>query len=959
MPNHWASNAIRPTVLLKRWGSIVSSRASHYSPPALLALLLLAACTGPPAATFELLTSEVSGTDPALSPNGQWVVFSLLGDLWRVPREGGRAHSLTSGPAYDSRPAFLPDGRLVFQSDRSGNEDLWLLDEVGAAPRPLTFDAAEDSWPTVSPDGAWIVFTSDRAGSQDLWRLPASGGPPRRLTFLPGQETQAGYWRDGLWLVFSYEDATDADLFELPARGGAVRRLLQDDLRLGAAPGKEELVYWRVGGTAREAWLRRGERETRLPELDLAQQARWRPTPTPEGGWIFYRNGKLWELRAGQTRPIEFLADVRMNRPAVVRPSEPARLDATARWILDPALSPDGRFVAYSARGDLWIQPSTGGPARRLTAGEFLDRHPVFSPDGQQIAYVSEGHLRLVSTAGGPSRRLTRDSGSLSEPRWLPTGEGLVAARRGPDQRFDVVEVPLEGIGARRLAGIGGRRPWRPHPTAAPGGVEIVFDAPDPGVGGLWTVGRPPAESSRELRALFGRPVRAARLSPDGTRVLLIDDEGLTVASAPARGEVIGDERRIERAPAIGAAWCDSSNALIFARAGAIERVRVESGQRDRWEIELPPAAPRLSTSPWALAADRVWTGHELLRGGVVVIEGNRVRAVGRRGEIELPEGAWVVELGDATILPGLIDLHVHLSDPRDLRELALAGVTSVRDAGGDLETRTTLQWMAADRVLPSPRVLHCGEFLEGPNGIWGNLVSRLTDEAVVPARVSTLEAAGAWGAKIYPSLSRRMAESVVREAAQRGLRTTAHVTDARRFFEMILAGCGGIEHGPSEPIYGDLAALAAASGVTVTPTIIAVEGAQSRVAGRWPDSEGVPSVVTGKLAGVGTLARAGVRLGAGTDAGLPPIEPGRSLVHEVELLALAGLTTEAAIRAATTDAAAALGLEDRIGHLAPGAMADLIAVHGDPFEDLSRLHDPHWVVRDGWVLKQGERPTD
>lgn len=894
------------------------------------------ACQSAPLAPFELITSEVSGTDPALSPNGRFVVFSLLGDLWRVPREGGTAVALTEGPAYDSRPAFFPDGRLVFQSDRSGNEDLWLLDELGATPRQLTSDPADDGWPAVSPDGAWVVFTSDRAGTSDVWRLPSSGGPPQRLTFLPGDETQPAYRPDGLWIVFTLEDRETADVFELPARGGSARRVFEEGAhRTGGVPTPAgELLYFEHVARAREAKLRSTSGTHRLERLDLDRFARWRPAPT-EHGWIFYEGGKLWELDGADVHPVEFLAQVRMEQPSAVRPKGSAHLpQIDSAPILDPDVSPDGDRLVYSAGGDLWIHDIDKGESRRLTAGDFFDRHPSFSPDGQQIAYVSEGHLRLVLAAGGPSRRLTPGHGELSAPRWLPGGEGLIAARRDADQRYSVVEVPLEGIGAIRLAG--SERTWYPAPTVAPGGAEAAFHSPQPGYGSLATVARPPAAPVQDLRLLLPRPVRSARLSPGGEHVLLIDHDRLTVAESPQHGAPItAEERIVLEGPVQGARWATKPSTVVAVRDDAIVTVNVETGDVRRFVPERPrPSAS--DENRWALSAARIWTGHSMIENGVLVMSGGRIERVGRRSEIaDLP----VIDLGNHTLLPGLIDLHVHLAAPTDLPALALAGVTTVRDVGGELATRQVFQWLAEQNGA-APRILSCGELLEGEPAVFGNLSAIARTREAAAAQVARLSEAKAWGIKIYPSLGRELAASAIRLASERGLRSTAHVTGPRRFFEMVLAGSSGIEHGPSEPIFGDLAALAAAADVVVTPTIVAVEGAMAGAPGE---------AIAGKLEGVRALHRAGVRLGAGTDSGLPPIQAGPSLHDEIVLLARATDNTTA-LAAATTTAAEALGLESELGALREGMKADLLVVEGNPLEDITAIRQVRWVVRDGRI---------
>jgi Tol biopolymer transport system component len=105
-----------------------------------------------PADTVRFTTDEGTWMNVDVSPDGQWVVFDLLGDLYRVPAAGGQAQRLTSGRAFDHQPRYSPDGTaIVFVSDRSGKDNLWLVNADGSSPRQLT--ALDDSFPTAP---AWM-----------------------------------------------------------------------------------------------------------------------------------------------------------------------------------------------------------------------------------------------------------------------------------------------------------------------------------------------------------------------------------------------------------------------------------------------------------------------------------------------------------------------------------------------------------------------------------------------------------------------------------------------------------------------------------------------------------------------------------------------------------------------------------------------------------------------------------
>ncbi len=130
---------------------------------------------------------------PALSPDGETVVFSFQGDLWSVSSDGGQARRLTAHEAYDAFPVFSPDGTtLAFASNRYGDEDIFLMPTEGGAPTRLTFASSTDRPGAFSPDGQTLYFASRRLfdfpmGAQ-IQQIPVSGGTPSRLVDIFGDE---------------------------------------------------------------------------------------------------------------------------------------------------------------------------------------------------------------------------------------------------------------------------------------------------------------------------------------------------------------------------------------------------------------------------------------------------------------------------------------------------------------------------------------------------------------------------------------------------------------------------------------------------------------------------------------------------------------------------------------------------------------------------------------------------
>ena len=149
---------------------------------------------------------------PAISPDGQTIAFTYMGDLYRVAASGGVATPLTSHPAQDYMPVWSPDSRqIAFASDRHGNFDLFIIPATGGEARRLTFHSAPEYPYAFSPDGRGLVFGSARmdvaenrlyptGGQPELWQVEVSGGRPVQLLTSPAEEVSLS--RDGRYILY-------------------------------------------------------------------------------------------------------------------------------------------------------------------------------------------------------------------------------------------------------------------------------------------------------------------------------------------------------------------------------------------------------------------------------------------------------------------------------------------------------------------------------------------------------------------------------------------------------------------------------------------------------------------------------------------------------------------------------------------------------------------------------------
>jgi imidazolonepropionase-like amidohydrolase len=362
------------------------------------------------------------------------------------------------------------------------------------------------------------------------------------------------------------------------------------------------------------------------------------------------------------------------------------------------------------------------------------------------------------------------------------------------------------------------------------------------------------------------------------------------------------------------------------------------------------------------------------------------------------PAGARLVDLSTKTVLPGLIDMHVHLSgdpggdfrdeavDPnewatligaKNARITALAGFTTVRDLGSPPLVGFALRRATAEGIIPGPRILASGpaiSIIGGHGDVSGfrpevvralGVDNTCTGPDQCAARVREFSRAGADVIKITATggvLSQQARglgqhftdpemKAIVDTAHGLGLKVAAHAHSARGIEAAARAGVDSIEHGT----FADAKAISAmkAAGSSLVPTLMAFTGIRERL-GKGIYTPVVEAKVRETLSEVGKAARAaraaGVPVVFGTDSAV--FEHGRNAEELALLVELAGMSPAEAIASATTGAARLLGMEREVGRIAPGYSADLIAVDGDPLRDVRALERVGYVMVRGKVVQ-------
>ncbi len=419
--------------------------------------------------------------------------------------------------------------------------------------------------------------------------------------------------------------------------------------------------------------------------------------------------------------------------------------------------------------------------------------------------------------------------------------------------------------------------------------------------------------------------------------------------------------------------------------------------------VAAQPQAPAQTPAPAPMQIQVIHAGHLLadaggaLRGpSTITVTDGRITAIAD-GFVPPPAGATLVDLSARTVLPGLIDLHVHLSsdpggdfwreavDPdewgvvvgtRNALRTVRAGFTTVREAGSARAVGFVLRRGTAEGVIVGPRIIAAGPALSivgGHGDVTGfreevlhALATGFTCTGAVQCaeRVREASRAGSDVIKITATggvLSQQARgleghftpdelTAITSTAHTLGLRVMAHAHGARGIEQAAAADVDTIEHGT----FVDEAGMRAmrTSGTALVPTLRALTGVRDGL-GRGIYTPVVEAKIRETLGHLGDNVRLARRMGVtvafGTDAG---VFPHGENAQELALLVEAGMTPREAIASATTVAARELGLENEIGRIAVGFAADIIAVDGDPVADVRRLEAVRWVMARGRVVE-------
>lgn len=962
---------------------------------------------------------EVGEVDSfSASADGRWLYLGTrrpfsygsnpYGSIWRIQRFDRRRGSLdpvSVSLGSSAVPVLSPDEKTIaFIRRADGNSTLWLHDLASGAERQIWDGLDRDQIEAFGTHGAYPGYDWTPDGvALVIW---AQGGFFRIEPFAGPVAVAA----------IPFEAEVEQQVHEvlrpeIPAVHDEVRaRIVRWPVQ---SPDGEAVVFQALGRLYRME-LPDGEpqRLTAGDDFELS------PAFSTDGRWMVFA---AWNDETGGTL-------YRVSQPD----GQPQAIYAAATQLANPAFSPDSESIVFvqgsganlrgqdlgsELRHDLFVIPAAGGQAEFVLSTENRGPNrriprPVFGPEGRRIYYFED----LPGTGGGErGSRTPQKTGLVSVTR-----DGLdhrvhlsfrYAQEAIPNPQFThVAFTELHNAYVIPMPAVG--KTLEVEPGSVVPVAQLSWD------GGEWVNW---ADEGRTVTWSFGPEFRRMALEdlefkekpaerPD-------DEEAETIELAVAANGSYHYDSKSYKLKALGKAleklveadpkpkvemvidddapfsawkelkdWLEENQlAFEFAKEEEDEDAEDEDEEEDKAEPEVftihltvPRARPE---GKIALVGARIITmkGDEVIEDGTVVVDGDRITAVGRRERVKVPADAEVIDVAGKTIIPGLVDVHAHMgygvldvSPQREWRYYAnLAyGVTTTHDPSASTHTVFAQGEMVASGIMVGPRIYSTGFILYGATSTDMAPIDSYEDALSHVRRLKTL---GAFSVKSYMQPRREQRQWVIQAARKEGMLV---VPEGGGDFEvnmgMILDGHTGIEHALSVgPIYKDVVQLFAQSGVGYTPTLLVSYGGlagerwfyqhydvwkneklQSFFPPRQLDARARRRSMAAEddynhktvAAGCAQILRAGGLVNLGAHGQLQ----GQGAHWEMWAMTHGGMTPHEALQVATINGARYIGMEKDLGSIEPGKLADLAVLDLNPLEKIEHSDSVAYTMING-----------
>lgn len=980
-----------------------------------------------PAKTKIITVSEGTDMAAAVSPDGKTLVIDLQGMLYSLPIAGGKAKLLTGPIIEASHPEFSPDGSMiVLQSYQGGTFHIWAMKPDGTGLRQVTTGHGDDREPRFSPDGKTIAFASDRAfkGSYDIWTVPIAGGEPKQITSSENDEYEPAWSPDGKQIAF-----VNGVYVAGPAGVGGVqgRTIEAIDLATGKtrtvastgdAPGRLESPSWSPDGK-KLAYVQMfgagnfmdsakmmvdGAAVSEKSDDAFPFPAAWM-SPT---SFVYTANGKILkaDLAAKSEAAIPFTADIQSIRP--VYPTKNFEFDSTAekqvKGVFAPAISPDGKWIAFVALNQLYLLEVGKNSPKALTHDSFYKQGTAWSPDGKWLAYVSdkggiENIYLLDPKTGEEKQPAPSKMNAQIFPAWAADGKTMAFQdQTGATLLLDVASGKTSPLAPATF--------FPGRPAFSTNGKTVTIATVKPysrrfreGTSSILAVDVATKKTEwfepAPFESISTRTEDGPVYSPDGKEMVFVMDDLLYAKPVDTNGRPTGEAVALNNEITDAPTYSGDGKKILYLSNGKLRLL----DRATKTVTTIPMTLtykPEQPTDKILVHAARYWKGYgpEELKDVDVLIDGHRIASVGPHTG-KAPAGYRMVEAPNSTVLPGLWENHAHPDSDASIyygdrlgRLWMVYGITTLRDMA-DQAYRAAEQkeaFVAGDAV--GPRLFATGEAIDGERTYYPMMIPT-TSEAQLQREFERLKGLDFDFMKLYVRLPYSwIVKGVDFAHNQMGVQTAGHY-----LLPAVALGNDGMSHVSATArtgyaysrtltgvSYSDVQMMMAESGMWTTSTLLnpALIGGSPTLAddpkyGVAPPWE-VDRLIKARDAAVsantstqqstiertmreeatvkGVIERKGIFIG-GTDS---PLDlPSTSLHLNLRSQVKYGLAPWQALETVTSVAAKAAKVDKDLGTLEAGKLADLILVEGDPLTNIDDVAKVQCVMKNGKMMSVGE----